>query len=614
MEKPRFGENFQVDPTNRMEIFGVEKLPEYVELSCSGRERLKETIESEGWPEVPKNLESVEDFFNTASAEVNQRWDKHLQELLDQKREQWLRLLPDNEEAEEIRRLLTDAEDFTAKFNLRRFGVLEQLRGVLPEAWRSLVLLSSEKQLAGLTLMRHWSKELPAEAFSKINLSKTELKLFLDMAGILGKYIDHAYVKQIELADQPGGSEKTKLTEKMGSSYLYDLYASRENDDVETKHYVDVFPAEWPRLVKRFNALSARVNKMLAEGKLPEQYKGLPEYLKQMADTYGSRDITPESLGEKWDALSDACRELALAGCPLMLIPQGCEAVAGEANKVDVELRFGIITEQSRELTENFEPFREIGQAIVDDHASALKEPTPIPGAFFNYQPFAFGPNSYFFTTAESSEELIISHTNAIGENALYTEGPLITKMFDQAIVPTEHVKAGTIDTTLHEISHRVISNEDEAVFKRIGSDANANIIEELKAEVVSMKLLDEYAQAGNPGINFETQLLVKLGVICNYLTNHSNEAGSLGERYYYSAIAMLAKLLESGIIKNQQGKYQISEARQGIKALAQMGDEIINLYTNPLTGKNQIDQYIETIRQQEKMPEVEEFLQQLKA
>ncbi len=57
-------------------------MPEYIDLSREARQRLKESVKKEGWPEVPQNLENVEDLFLAAKNEVNKRWQEHVTELV----------------------------------------------------------------------------------------------------------------------------------------------------------------------------------------------------------------------------------------------------------------------------------------------------------------------------------------------------------------------------------------------------------------------------------------------------------------------------------------------------------------------------------------------------
>ena len=604
MEKsPRFGESFNPDQTNRLDPFRKD-LPEYVNLGRAARERLAASIEDEGWPEQPSQIENLGDFFNQAKDVVSQRWLNYAQNLFQEKCGEWLKIIPETEENEEIIRLLSDPAELESALRRQQFDTLESLRGIAPEAWRSLVMLSSERQLASVVLLRHWEKDLPAADLEKMGITREELDLFIDLAGILGKYIDHAYVKQIELADAPGGSTKTKLTGKTGAGYLYDPYRSPETDEIDVKPYVEVFGFEWPRLVRRFEALAESIEKQVAAQQLPESYAGLPQYLRRMSAVYGSNNLTPKKLNDEWEALSAACRELALGGCPVMLVPQACEIVAGDASKVDVELRLGFRTKEDEAKEKIFEPIRQAAMEINQANRPALKRDPKVPPLILNHQPFAFGPNLYMFTPAESTEETILTHTNALEAMATAEEMPAVGKILGFTPDAKRYGEAALLEAGLHENSHRVLSDEDEAVKKRIGRGNDANVLEELKAETIAAKLLIAAQKKGELAADWEQQFLAKLGTIANYFGSAADE-GTLGERYHYVGIAMAAKLLASGAVRENGDRYEVVSAERGFAALAELGDEVMQYYTNPAGKPADVKNYIKKLKALTKDPSI---------
>jgi len=251
----RFGESFPqgADPKNRMDVLKINKeqedVPDYIKFGLKIRDALKAKIEKNGWPDLPnqERINVTEDIFESAKNEVNKTWEESVKSLIESKAEEWKKDLKiDNPETRAAFDLLNNPEEFSKNFSLRQFGVLETLRAVNPRAWRTLVVASSERQLASIAIMEHWLKNGDNENLKticeKISLSPEELKLFVDTAAILGKYVDHAYVKQIELADSPGGSAETKLGEEDGAQYLYDLYKNPKSEDIDIKTYSDIFP------------------------------------------------------------------------------------------------------------------------------------------------------------------------------------------------------------------------------------------------------------------------------------------------------------------------------------------------------------------------------------
>ena len=250
-----------------------------------------------------------------------------------------------------MRKILADPSILEGNVQQQQLGMLESLRGVAPDAWRTLVLAASERQLAAVVLLRKWLPDLTDQQFGKMGISRDELGLFLDASGWLGKYFDQAHVKQIELADAPGGSVKSPLGDRTGAEYLYDVKPNPDSDQVALKSYGDVFAYEWPKIVKRLEALAAKTETMLADEKLPASYRALPGYVRQIAHVYDSESVSPKNLEQLWRDLYAQGNALAVEGCPLMFIPQGCSTVAGEANKVDIEMRLGFQTKETPALS-----------------------------------------------------------------------------------------------------------------------------------------------------------------------------------------------------------------------------------------------------------------------
>lgn len=316
MSEPRFGEFFPTPDVRGKNLLDVRtpsvELPESVQVSRQIREALDNTIQESGWPEVPRQLHSAEDLFNSAHAAVTERWNKVVTDLIQQHAARWIEQMQDDPNASEMVALLQNPTELEVQMRIRQFGALENLRKTVPEAWRALVLASSERQLAAVATTREWLKQMPAEKVAETGMSKTELELFTDISAVLGKYLDHAYAKQIILADVPGGSAKTKLNEQKGADYLYDIYPSAESEDVEVLTYTQVFPFEWPKIKTRLEAVSKKTEKLLAQGQLPDSYRNLPDFLHQMAEAYGSESVEPQYLYDKWKRLKIKMRVLAL--------------------------------------------------------------------------------------------------------------------------------------------------------------------------------------------------------------------------------------------------------------------------------------------------------------
>ncbi|MDD5043776.1 MAG: hypothetical protein PHD51_03900 [Patescibacteria group bacterium] len=620
MAEPRFGENFNPDATNRLDILKkTEDLPEYVDTSREIREALKSTIETRGWPECPE-IKTVEDLFLLAKKEVSHRWTEGAQKILCEQTKKWAEEIPDNQENKELRQTLLSPDLLSSEMEMQRFGAMEKLRDINPSAWRTLLLASSERQLASIVLLRKWAADLPEENLKSLGVSRTELELLLDSAGIVGKYVDQAYIKQVELADAPGGSSKSAWAGKVGAEYLYDIQPSPESQTVKPTSYKDVFAFEWPKLINRFQVLAQKVETLLDDKKLPESYRGLPEYLREMSQVYGSESVSPKELKKLWNSLLAKNLNLANAGCPLMFIPQSCDMVAGEAAKIDVEIRLAIQTPETKKLTQTMNDFGGAAQELLAENKDALKNYYDIPAVVINVQPFAFGPNLYYFTEAEAGRESILLHANINQELSSKERIPLLEKTLGQPIDKNKFKEASGKDTVLHELGHTVCVEDDPSVRKRIGTGSDAAIMEELKAETVGMEILlrKQTGDSKEKEQIIEQQFLAKLGALEQYLAYYSSEPGSSTERYYFTGVAIISKLLEEDVLVELGDKYIITDAERGLRIIADMGLDILKkIYANtadqPKKVKEAMKEYVRDVKQKEKTPPVDKFIKNVK-
>ncbi|MFZ2969674.1 MAG: hypothetical protein WA063_00850 [Minisyncoccia bacterium] len=629
----RFGESFPTGaaPENRMNPFRSkeeeEDLPSYAKFGLEVRNKLQESFEKNRveFPN-PDNIKNTEDLFEFAKDTINNKWNSDAHGLLADKISEWknelrLEIAPEDAQAKQALDLMDNPNDFLESFEINQFGVLEILRKYKPEAWRCLISASSERQLASVSLLSHWLKDKTNQdsmdkVINNIGISKAEIELFVKLAAIFGKYIDHAYIKQIELADSKGGSDKTSLSGKQGAEYLYDLYVAENENKIDVKSYKDIFPFEWSMIEKRFQQMSERINKSVKEGKLPETYLGLSDLLDSMSKTYGSKTIDPGTLDSEWKALYKKAGEIVESGCPIMIMPQGAPSVAGEASKVDVELRFGLRTEKTKAMEENIGVFMSEAQAINKNYESLMDGHYDMPKPRVNFQPWAYGPNLYWMTRGQSGKERMTTHANSVAEVSKNKEIPLMKKVFEEEFEDKDYLDAAIIETSLHEIGHIVLSDEDKKVSERIGKGPHENALDELKAETIGMSLLNNKIKRDEvpEGVDLRSQLLAKLGGNVDYLKNKSSERVSSGERYYLCGIAIFVKLFEKKlIIKTQSGKYSIGDTKECINAISEMSNDLVPLYTDDSSKPEDVEKYIDKIRELKNNSQIKEFIEYLK-
>lgn len=624
----RFGESFNPDQTSRVKVLDQEnKVPEYVDFGRNIRSLLKGQDQETGeiktaWPECPRGLMDLEDFFNSAKNAVAAEWQNASADLLQDKYQEWLGQIPDIEENQSIIRLLSNPQELDDKLKIQQLGEIEGLKNVLPEAWKTLVVASSERQLAVLTVLRHWLKnDLQAEDLAKLGSSREEMEILLDASGVTGKYIDHAYVKQIELAQEPGGTAATKWGGRAGAEYLYNLYKSPHNNDLETKSFSEVFAGEWPQIVNGLKFLSGKVVKYLANGKLPANYRGLPEFINHLITLYDSHEHSPKKINEIWRDLDVKINELAQAGCPIMFIPGDTVGVTGDANKVDIELRFGYRPPELNEFESSLEDFRQIAQGLVDRHQDKLDERYEVPKMLLNQQPLAFGSSLQYNTPAETGGERMVSHVSVNNELARVNHFPIIKKLFPERfkqLEEKEYLLASNLDTVLHETAHFVMSQDDEVVSQRTGGGTDGTLMDEVKAETVSMLLLQERLKTMDKAEAdqlAEKQFYAKLFMVLDYLANKSSEKGTDGERYFYPGLAIVQRLMDKGILIEEQGEYKISDPVKGLEAIADLGQEVLDrFYLNEDSDRYQASRYAKELRAKKDDPRIRRLIDKMKS
>lgn len=624
----KFGINFQPLDKNRLDILDEQKpVPQATTTGRETRALLKKEISQKDWPPLPEDVTSVEHFFEMANQKVSSVWNERVSGKLQDLTASWCAAIPRNEKTEPLLKVLQDPATLETKLSIHQFGILEPLRNVLPEAWSTLVQLASERQLAAVALTRHWLNEIPAserQAWAQhAGLdSFAEVDLLVNTSELFGKFIDQAYLKQIELADAPHGQEQSPLAEKaaldptkvsanfhQGLKYIYDL--ATPEGQVDVKSYSEIFPFEWPRLTAGMHRLGDKVTKLLATGALDKKYAQLPAYLHLCADTYGSPSKDPHEVATQWQLLLRNFHKLMLDGCPLMLVPQATPAVADAATKADVELRLGFRTRESLVLEKELQPFYDSVKAISVEETPFLEKPFVPPAIFSNHQPFAFGPNLYWMTRGEEGVEKIVTHTNAVRDVARTTALPALQKVFEGDLDEEAYAKATVVDNSLHEWGHMILPKEDSAVRARIGATPETDMAEEIKADSGNMKIVHRTLENGAP-LDVHTQLQAKLADLCDYLANKSSALGTSGERYFMTGVAILSELLEKGFVVPSGDRYKIIDDRATVAAIAQFHDRFLDLYRQGSPVKLAI--FIDGIRAKATQEPMASFIKKIRA
>lgn len=483
---------------------------------------------------------------------------------------------------------------------------LEALRWISPVTWQSLLQASSKRQQDKLDIARGMMLSLPDDNLYRFDITKNEFDLFFKVAAETGELIDQAYFQQVKLADLPGGSAQTRLGKAgiFGNEFVYEK-------DNRVLAYRNVFGPYWPMVGDRLVTLS----KWASSLDLPKHSNGLPSYLEQLGKAFLSTTASPGKTFKIWYKLVDLCRKLAQDGCPIIIIPPTTPMVAGEANKVDVELRFCLQTPETREWTGYLKKYQETAQKLSDKFESTgmygkgMKKHR-ISSLIATIQPFAFGSGLHFKVRGEAGIGVI--HIDNISDIALRTEFPLLKNLFDfDGLDEDEFVQKAIELVVTHENGHEVGTN-----LEKLGESNAIDVLDEYKAELVGMKII--YDGFDGRWINerqANNYLLTYISGLCNSIRK-SGISGSSGERYYYSAAVILWALLKNGIIvRNGNGKYVLTDGKRGLDLLEESAEALLGeVYYNPKMTPEKAIKYVDDLKKEAEYPPLQEFLSRVRS
>ncbi len=450
-------------------------------------------------------------------------------------------------------------------------GPYEALRSALPEAWMALMHIVSLRQLSEVAVVRRW---LPKNSD---NPEHNAMSIMVDLASTLGKYVDTAYLRQMELAEKPGGSDAGPLASVRGAQHIYD-FMSNEASAV-TKSVAEVFPFEFQRMEKGLLRLAQRIDAQVLSEKLSTSFAPLSKVLRQLAAKISSKTSDPQLALEEWTALETTLANLNVeCDCPITLNWGAVPSVAGDANKVDIELRLGWIGEKERALNTEFMGIQEAAQRLK---ARILPDSDPVPPSTSSQLVWGFGPNLHFRAAAESNAHRITMHPNLIGEEAkddFNVMKRLAPELMD-SISEEEFTHASLLLLNAHESSHAFDDRDSERMHARFAKDAEVMwVFEEIKAETGSAAIALEAGEL----MNARVTPLAKLGLLINLVLGSAPEG--MGLRYHLSGLLPLHRLFQKGVIQLNAGSIQVPNLEQILPVLTEQWTEVRrNIYDGEL-------------------------------
>lgn len=548
----------------------------------------REHAELEPFPQpVWGEIHSVKDFFAQAKQQVNGVWNRRIAPTVKDLTSVWS---DQPEVSEDLRQTLKDATRVNNLMAINYYGAVEGLNSTNPEAWRTLLALSSERELFYMNTARRWIRDnLNNPEFvvktEEMNMNPDELRLAIDLSEIAGRMFDLGFMRQAAFADNLTANNKPEAP--IHDQKIYDRVYPAGNGE----HFysdADVFTHEIGSTVLWFNTIADSIDTKIAKGILPasKDYDRLAAHLRLLAQAHQTEGQDPQKVGEAWEKVENNLFELLETNCPVFVF-HSREMSVGDGNIVDLEERVNIRTSETRA---DEEAVRIYVERISNLNKQYQFDSNP-PLFVIANQPSAHGPNTYWRTRGqEVGGRLNIIHPEPCEDVAKLNELPLIEALIPGAInadAEARYLHAAVEETVRHELGHSLAPSEDSTVRTRIGNNAEMKILEELKAETVNMLMLN-VEDMGAEEQYFA--IMAKIGVSLDALKNKSSERGSSGERYYVPALAVVDRLLDCGtLIRNQDGTYKVENIEIGIRAIASIAEDLLtNYYCNPDCTPNQ--------------------------
>jgi len=597
----------------------------------------KSSDQPSSFPAYPRgNVRTIEDVFVHALAEVDRSWTTaHVDELIAGQCKQWQQQLPDS--YAELREELGDTPSVLKAIRNRFMGRLEELRVALPEAWDTLLALASERQLQAQLLLRHWAQNFPSGEEERLDFTAAELQLFLDCS-LLQKFMDHAYAKQRWLADRPGGTRATKLGRtpamQADAQWIYEVipsgsdqyrYALDESDDrqTETRGFGAMFPFEWPHMTKKVQWLAEQTSKQVASGALPPHYRDFVSYLRKMhtffvAQEHAGAHADPRELGR---LMAEAFQEGVTAyrnGCRVVPVMEATPSVAGDANKQDIGMRFGIVTAELQRHAIEFQQSQSVAleryQHFLRDQSSVLlSSPPSVAPVLPSLEMMGSGFNLHFRVGGTNDLGRADVHPNFIRDEAREEKEQLEALFPEMQVVSQEAYQDEALrHYANHEQGHSLFPFEDPSVCARTGYGEHAEeiwILEELKAEAESSAIRSAVLkqQSATPS-QIRDAFAAKLGSIVTLVSTSAQDG--MGSRYFFSGLFLLHRLMESGVLVEDHDHFRITDPVRGLAALASTGDEVIErYYADPQAGPEKAFAFVAQVRDLVNQPQLQRFI-----
>lgn len=562
-------------------------------------------------PMPPTHIGTLEDIIGAAREKVSVRWNRDVATVLHKEIAGWMPKLQNDPRATHCVEVLGNPYMVETKISIRQLSDLDVLRTVHTEAWYTLVRASMERQNAELNLLSVWSQTLPSSMFEHLGTTKDGFLLAIEIAQKTGPLINETFMQQMMMADMPHGSDATAYRTILGSEHVYELL--QRDGTYKPVPYVDMFPQTWPKLVQTIRAMSEKTSQLVSEKKVPAEYRALSIYLSHVADAYGSRETDFGRLHLLWQGLEEAKHTYLRSGCPITLSTQDYTYVTGAARKVDAELRVALETPKTKAYEYMLMPYQKITERLATRYDAALSKPSIAIKVRFQEMLFGTGSNMFWRTQGESDEKTIDIYVDSGEDVARHMTLPIYERIFGKRLDARARdifVRNYVESLAVHELGHTVLFCGDEAVNNRTGASVGLNAVEELKADVVGMKIFWEHIKDTWDMDHAKRMLDVLVSYSLEYILNRTSADGHGTSMYGDGGVVILSHLLNSGALtKTAMGTYQIVDATKGFAALIGVAEYILAMYADPMTTPKRVEQYAQYLKKHAENSKVKELI-----
>lgn len=530
--------------TSHQEERGV--LAEYV---STARESVREVLKHQSTPDYPFEnpaINSVDRLFEEARDTVLK--------VLEQSPSALAGIYKKLNELNQTPLQVTETEIWSAIKNRAIDTLQPELENT---AWWYLMMVMGEIQYAQQVLLMRWLKQEEVQDQVKSFYPNPEaLSGLLQVGAVLGKRMDQAHLKQLELHE---------TEEETGESSPTNPFAY-ETPDGE-RSFPQIFKAEFSDF---------KPERIKLPQDLIHQYPLLQTYLEKLLAAVRHNTINQAENESVWNEVHQLSVELYQSGCPIVIIPY---SVPGESGKLDLELRLGL---RSNEDSATLKTLESDAQEMFEDlqNQSDLEVTYPkVPPIILNDTLLSFGQGMSWYLDGESGIHRFVLHEN-VSRRITRSTGIDIPLEFPQNIDQESLEKANFVELAAHEVAHGIFNWKDPQIDERIAlsKDPQAGwCLEEAKAETLGAKLIFAQFPSFTPDQKWY-QAASKVSSLIYYLTQKQEEGG---KRYYYATLFILKKLIDQkGINLNpSEEKIVLSDPDVFFKTLSDTADGLLQEY-----------------------------------